>query len=212
FKNNWSLLSVTIPQSVASIGSSAFALCYKLFEICNLSSLDIAIGSTSNGNLGEYDKAVHTSATYASIFAKDDNGFVTYLDGETNLLMAYEGSLGDVNLPRNIDIVYRYALAGNPSIVNLVINEGTTEIGLNAFVHCVNLVSLSISSTVNRIVSAMSPAQFHPNFIEAAFVDPEGWSVEGSGSIDKVVLQDKTSAATKLLTLGSKVWTKEQAN
>ena len=70
------------------------------------------------------------------------------------------------------------------------------------------MVSISISASVARIMGAFSAARFHPNFIEATFLDPEGWNVEGSGPIDKEILQDKASAAAKLLVLGRKTWTK----
>ncbi len=61
FEHCINLMSITIPTSVKKIGYSAFSYCYKLVEIYNLSSLEITMGSDSNGSIGKYAKVIHTS-------------------------------------------------------------------------------------------------------------------------------------------------------
>ena len=61
-----SLTSITIPDSVRSIGNYAFEDCYKLVEVYNKSSLNITAGSEDNGYAGYYAKNVYTKEGGAS--------------------------------------------------------------------------------------------------------------------------------------------------
>ncbi len=67
FRGCISLASVTIGNSVTSIGNLAFQGCHKLFEVVNLSSLNITKGSTNYGYVGCYAMNIFTSAGDATV-------------------------------------------------------------------------------------------------------------------------------------------------
>ncbi len=79
FNGCTSLISVIIGKNVKEIGNYAFMNCYKLVEICNLSSLNVTVGSRNNGYIGYYAKVVHLSENFQSIVTNVDGFlFVTY--------------------------------------------------------------------------------------------------------------------------------------
>ena len=98
FYNCGSLTFVAIPGSVTSIGSYAFQGCYKLVEVYNKSSLDITVGSENNGYVGYYAKHVYTEEG-GSRLSDTENGFRFLYDGETGYLVAYLGNETELTLP-----------------------------------------------------------------------------------------------------------------
>ena len=88
-----SLTSITIPDSVRSIGNYAFEDCYKLVEVYNKSSLNITAGSEDNGYAGYYAKNVYTKEGGSQLTDTAD-GFRFFYDGAQGYLMGYNGSSG----------------------------------------------------------------------------------------------------------------------
>ena len=60
---NCNLKSVTIPDSMTSIGNDAFNYCFRLIEVIDHSSLPITMGSDSCGYIAYYAKTVHNGKT-----------------------------------------------------------------------------------------------------------------------------------------------------
>lgn len=50
---------VVLPDSLQTIGSSAFYNCYRLYDVVNLSDINVIKGNTNNGYVGYYALAVH---------------------------------------------------------------------------------------------------------------------------------------------------------
>ena len=96
------LTSVTIGNSVTSIGSSAFRDCYKLVEVYNKSSLDITAGDSSYGEVGYYAKNVYTEEN-GSCFTDTADGYRFLYDGTKGYLVGYYGEATDITLPDSDD-------------------------------------------------------------------------------------------------------------
>ena len=144
------LTSITIPNSVKSIGREAFNGCFNLWEVYNMSSLNITKGSTSYGQVGYYAKAVYTQV-YVSKVSTDENGYILYTDGDELSLIGYTGMDTELFLPKGITEINQYAFFYNRQITNIAIPDGVKSIGDSAFKGCVELKSVTIPNSVTQI-------------------------------------------------------------
>ncbi len=155
------LTSISIPNSVTSIGYGAFLDCYKLVEVYNLSSLTVTAGSSDNGCVGYYAKAVHTSLEEESILHTTADGYVFCVVGEEVWLVDYTGTgtgiwLVDytgtaLTLPKNYDgkayDIYQYAFYNRFDLTSITIPNSVTSIGEYAFAYCTGLTSVTFANT-----------------------------------------------------------------
>lgn len=159
------LTSVTIGNSVTSIGNSAFENCYKLIEVCNKSSLSITAGSSNNGYVAYYAKNVYTTEG-GSKLSTDENDYITYMDGDEKILVAYVGTETELVLPSYITEIYQYAFHNCSGLTSVTIPNSVTSIGEAAFWFCSGLKkvfyvgseeqwkAISIGSNNNPLTSA----------------------------------------------------------
>ena len=96
------LCSIIIPPTIKAISDGAFSECVKLVEVCNLSSLNIEIGSEYYGCAGYYAKEIYTSRNYVSKIRKDENGFLLYENDTEVILLGYKGPDKDIVIPDNV--------------------------------------------------------------------------------------------------------------
>ena len=132
-----SLTSVTISDSVTSIGDYAFSGCYKLVEVYNKSSLNIVAGSSTYGYVGYNAKNVYTEEG-GSWFTDTADGFRFFYDGEQGYLMGYYGSKTAIDLPASFT-AYDGALVESYAIYKY------------AFEGCSSLTSVTIPDSVTSI-------------------------------------------------------------
>ena len=125
---------VTIPNSVRSIGWSAFAGCSKL------SSITIPNSVTSIG-----DNAFIGCSKLSSI---------TIPNSVTNIgIYAFSGcsSLSSITIPNSVTSIGRFAFGRCDSLSSIVIPNSVTSIGDNAFAGCSKLSSITIPNSVTSI-------------------------------------------------------------
>ena len=128
------LTSVTIPNSVTSIGTDAFAYCSKVIIVYSGS----AEGSPWGAN--------------TVCGAKDEN-FI-YKDAEKTIISKYIGTSGDVVIPNSVTSIGEYAFWGCSGLTSVTIPNTITTIGENAFSGCTGLTSIIIPNSVTSIGSS----------------------------------------------------------
>ena len=139
------LTSIEILSGVTSIGSDAFDGCY-LTIVYNYSDLEITAGSSDHGGVAQYAEVVLTEDNLGNV--KDENGYVTYTDGEEVLLLGYLGSEKDIVIPEGVTRIAEYTFDEN-DIVSVTLPESLTAIGNSAFSGCHNLKEVYNNSSLN---------------------------------------------------------------
>ena len=134
FNNCEVLTSVTIPESMTSIGSEAFYNC------TSLTSITIGSGVTSIG-----------SGTFSGCSSLTS---VTIPESVTSIgSSAFSdcSSLTSITIPNSVTSIGNYAFYGCSSLTSITIPEGVTSIGEVAFSHCSSLTSITIPESVTSI-------------------------------------------------------------
>jgi hypothetical protein len=129
---NSALTSVSIPNSVTSIGSGAFANCPSLASVIIPNSVT-SIGSNAFSGTALISVSIPNSVT--SI-------------GES----AFEqcSSLASVSIPYSVTSIGSYAFSGT-ALTSVSIPYGVTSIGNGAFSYCYNLTSVTIPNSLTSI-------------------------------------------------------------
>ena len=78
------LTSITIPNSIISIGSSAFSGCQNLKTVYNYSLLEIVKGSSDNGYVAYYAEEVINASVIGDLIV-DDHGVIIKYIGDANI-------------------------------------------------------------------------------------------------------------------------------
>ena len=128
------LTSVTIPDSVASIGSSAFYFCNSLVSIAIPDSVT-SIGSN----------AFYRCTSLTSITIPDS---VTSIGGSA---FSSCTSLTGVTIGNSVTNIGDYAFASCTSLTSIAIPDSVTSIGDSAFYSCTSLTSVTIGNSVTSI-------------------------------------------------------------
>ena len=138
------LTSVVIGNSVTSIGYAAFYECSKLKTVINYSSLIIEKGSSSHGYVGYYAENV--------INGTIEGNFVFNIIDGVNTLVEYLGNDTEIVLPDNYKnesyVIGAEAFKNKTSITSVVISNGVTSIGDNAFYGCDAIEKLVLNCSI----------------------------------------------------------------
>lgn len=146
FYNCNSLISVTIPNNISSIGSFAFMGCESLMNIT-------VSECTTNIPLSESSKGIEAEAfsncknlTNVTIPEKVLNIGCRAFENCTNLV--------SIIIPNNVTNIEQYAFSGCESLKNITIPESITNIGTAAFNNCKSLTAVTIPGSVTTIANS----------------------------------------------------------
>ena len=145
------LTSVILPESVDSIGGSAFEGCSALLKVFNYSALPLSEGAEEYGHVAYYAKNLMDMKEVESV---DDFQFKTSADG-IHYLVNYTGDKKEITLP----LAYKSAnyqigdcaFYDCDSLTAVIIAECVDSIGESAFSGCGNLASISLPETMTKI-------------------------------------------------------------
>lgn len=99
------LTRFTLPAGLEEVGVDAFAGDYRLAEVYNLSSLDLADSALAQSGIGRYARVVHTSADAESCLQTDAEGFLLFAnaaEGDYCVLGYTGGNKTPLSLPASV--------------------------------------------------------------------------------------------------------------
>ena len=130
--------SITIPESVVSIGKDAYSNCPKLTQI-NWNAVNVITDSIPGGG----------------IMGKDADGihviFGDKVESIPALAFSGEDYVKKVTFGENIKTIGNYAFQACKNITAINMPDSVTEIGVRAFYSCENLVELKLSNNLQYI-------------------------------------------------------------
>lgn len=154
FDNCVDLLSITLGKGLQNIEQDAFKDCVALFEVYNLSSLEITSGSKDNGGVGYYAKDIYDTLSAASKIERASDGYVFYNDDGEYSLIAYDADKKEVVLPEE----YKgksYAIASafyyKTTLEKVVIPDSITSLPANVFNSCLSLKEVVLPDSLTAI-------------------------------------------------------------
>lgn len=142
-KDNTTITSVTIPDSVTEIGANAFAGC------TNLTSVTYG-GDWSNLTIQSGNPAVEDAAN-AQLFD------FAFTPDNTAVIVRYKGTDADVTIPSRYKgkpvTMIDHAAFYNSAVTSVTIPDSVTSIRDSAFLFCSQLTNISIPNSVTAIGS-----------------------------------------------------------
>ena len=139
FENCETLIGITIPNSVTSIGERAFLG-------TGLTSITIPNSVTS------IESGAFAGTALTSITVDSGNPNFTIEGGilysKTEIFYIPRGISGNVTIPNGITYIYGFE---GTNITSITIPNSVTEIGRNAFLRCTSLTSITIPNGVTSI-------------------------------------------------------------
>ncbi len=159
-----SLTSVTIPNSVTTIGEGAFYCCGSL------TSITIPNSVTTIGSYAFYYCSSLTSVTIGNK--------VTTIG---SYAFYYCSSLTSVTIGNKVTTIGYSAFEGCSSLTSVTIPDSVTYIGYSAFYRCSSLTSVTIPNSVTKIEARAF--YYCSSLTSVTFQNPNGWKINSRGGI-----------------------------
>ncbi len=148
-----SLTSISIPNSVTSVGNRAFFLCDSLTSISIPDSVTSIgeyafFGTAYYNNEQNWEDGVLYLGKYLVEADSDLSGEYTIKEGTTLIAdsaFSWRGSLTSVTIGDGVTSIGEYAFYDCDSLTSIDIPDSVTSIGPGAFADCENLTSITVS-------------------------------------------------------------------
>lgn len=174
FKDNKTVKSVTVPETVKTIGGKAFALCENLKSVSfgkNVESIGLSAfygtelyktSADSNGDVYINNCLIHASKNVdgkaiTKYSVKNGTRLIAqgafYLDSLTftdKSELVYP-ELASINVPSSVEIINSFAFYGCSGLVSINLSDGIKEINKNAFEKCSSLKSAVLPKTLLKL-------------------------------------------------------------
>jgi BspA type Leucine rich repeat region (6 copies) len=179
FKFDLSVTNVAIPDSVASIGDSAFLACANLtgvtfgngltnigplgFALTSLTSVTLPDSLTSSGSYAFESCNSLTNVTFGNGLTRIEQGTFSYCPKLNSVTFgsdvtsigyqafAFNDGLTSVTLPDSVTSIESLAFEVCNNLTNVTMGNNITDIGSGAFFNCLKLISVTIGSGVTNI-------------------------------------------------------------
>jgi len=155
--------SVSIPDSVTSIGNNAFYSCTNIAGSLTLPSSLTSIGTNAFGGCSKLTgsltipNSVTSIGTNAFVGCTQFAGSLTISNSATSIgeyaFSGCAGFTGSLTIPSSMTSISVAAFANCAGFTSITIPDSVTSIGVNAFTNCSGVSSLSIGSGVTTISS-----------------------------------------------------------
>ena len=157
FEGNNTITSITIPNSVTSIGWYAFAWCSRLTSIVIPNSVTSIGQSAFNACSGLTSITIPNSVTSIGIGAFSSCSGLTSITIPNSVTsiedLAFDGCSGltSITIPNSVTSIGYQAFRGCSRLTSITIPNSVTSIGSSAFWDCSGLTSITIPNSVTSI-------------------------------------------------------------
>ena len=202
FRQLKTLVGITIPDSVTSIGDLAFSG-------TSLTSITIPAGVTSISN-GAFSGC--TSLTAITVDGKNpayaSEGGIVYNKAKTEIVAVPQGISGTVTLPASVTSIGDSAFYDCTGLTGITIPAGVTSIGNQTFRNCTGLASITIPASVTSIgTQAFNGCDSLTAITIPAGVTTMGMSVFGDWTASQTInVQGHASQAAADAAWGGRWW------
>ena len=153
FSWNTSLTSVSIPNTITSIGYAAFYSCMSLSSITIVPNEALEISENVFYNTAAYNDETNW---------KDGVLYISNCVIDTKKCL-----VGDYQIKENTHTIAQMGFSGNTSLVSITMPNTMKSIGSSAFVGCSNLTSITIPNSVSYVgLNAFESTEWYKNYPE----------------------------------------------
>lgn len=170
-KDNTTITSVTIPDSVTEIGSNAFAGCTNLTIVnyagdwsnLTIQSGNPAVQDAANAPLFDFEFILNNTAVVVTNYkyngAAADVTIPSRYQGKPVTTIGhaafFNSAVTSVTIPDSVTSISDEAFINCPKLTNISIPNSVTYIGFSAFSSCTSLKSITLPSSLSFISGAL---------------------------------------------------------
>lgn len=178
FYNCFGIKSVVIPTKVTKMGANAFGGCIGLIKSAYPAHLS---NPFSNG----------VGIAYPTDCKIDENGCIYDIDNSI-IYYAPQSLSRNYNIPLTITAIEDFAFYNCSELAEVIIHEGVSKIGEDAFKECNNLISLKFNATKCESCGSQNNPAFPPSIKKLSLGDkvtviPENFLYSGN-KIQSIIL------------------------